>query len=179
MGTGIGHDITAIIDEETSNPIILNDFYSSNLDTYKSGKVNYTLRNLSDGKHTIRLKAWDVYNNSGEGYTEFYVSNSNQLKIDHVLNYPNPFTTNTDFYFEHNALGDVLTIRIQIFTISGKLVKTIDNIQNTENNRSNPIPWNGLDEYNDRLATGTYIYKLIVTNSRGQKAEKFEKIVIL
>ena len=179
VGNGIGHDIVAVIDENTANSITLNDYYESELNSYQKGTVSYNLSNLSEGKHTLRLKVWDVYNNSGEGVTEFYVSNSSGFNIEHVLNYPNPFTTNTDFYFDHNAIGQQLEVRIQVFTISGKLVKTIDYIDQGESYRAGPINWNGKDDFGDRIGKGTYIYKVKVTNAFGQSVEKFEKIVIL
>ena len=179
VGNGIGHDIVAVIDENTANSITLNDYYESELDSYQKGSVSYNLSNLAEGKHTLRLKVWDVYNNSGEGVTEFYVSNSSGFKIEHVLNYPNPFTTNTDFYFDHNAIGQQLEVRIQVFTITGKLVKTIDYIDQGESYRAGPINWNGKDDYGDRIGKGTYIYKVKVTNAFDQSVEKFEKIVIL
>ena len=179
VGNGIGHDIVAVLDENTSNTITLNDFYESDLDSYQKGTVSYNLSNLSEGKHTLRLKVWDVYNNSSEAFTEFVVSNSDGFTINHVLNYPNPFTTNTDFYFDHNAIGQKLEVRIQVFTIAGKLVKTIDHIEQSESYKSQPINWDGKDQYGDRIGKGTYIYKIKVTNGSGQTAEKFEKIVIL
>jgi len=179
VGSGIGHDIVAVIDENTANSLTLNEYYEAELDSYQKGSISYALSNLSEGKHTLRLKAWDVYNNSGEAYTEFVVSNSGDFKIEHVLNYPNPFTTNTDFYFDHNAIGQQLTIRIQVFTVSGKLVKTIDLLEQSDSYKVGPINWDGRDDYGDRIGKGTYIYKVKVTNSFGQTVEKFEKIVIL
>jgi hypothetical protein len=179
VGNGIGHDIVAVIDENTANSINLNDYYESELNSYQKGAISYNLNSLSEGKHTLRLKVWDVYNNSSEAVTEFYVSKSSTFNIEHVLNYPNPFTTNTDFYFDHNALGQQLEVRIQIFTISGKLVKTIDHLEQSDGYRAGPINWNGRDQYGDRIGKGTYIYKVKVTNSFGQTIEKFEKIVIL
>lgn len=179
VGNGIGHDITAVIDENTANSITLNEYYESELDSYKKGIISYNLSNLPEGKHTLRLKVWDVYNNSSEAFTEFVVSNSSGFDIKRVLNYPNPFTTNTDFYFDHNALDQQLTVRIQIFTISGKLVKTIDHIEPPNGYRAGPINWNGRDEYGDRIGKGTYVYKIKVTNDFDQTVEKFEKVVIL
>lgn len=179
VGSGIGHDIVAVIDENTSNSITLNEYYESDIDSYQKGSVSYALNNLPEGKHTLRLKAWDVYNNSNEAYTEFTVSNSGEFQIKNVLNYPNPFTTNTDFYFEHNALGQNIDVRIQIFTVSGKLVKTIDHSELSESYRIGPINWDGRDQFGDRIGKGTYIYKVKATNGSGNTVEKFEKIVIL
>lgn len=179
VGTGIGHDLSAILNDNSSQEIILNDFYESDLDTYKSGTVRYQLENMEEGLHKIRLKAWDVHNNSGEGYTEFVVAESEEFALSHILNYPNPFTTHTEFSFEHNQVCAFLNVQIQVFTISGKLVKTINTISNTNGFRVEPISWNGLDDYGDQLARGVYVYKVKVRNPAGEKVEKFEKLVIL
>ena len=65
------------------------------------------------------------------------------LILDHVLNYPNPFTTYTQFFFEHNQPSSDLDILVQIFTISGKLVKTIDYQSPASGYRVGPIEWDG------------------------------------
>ncbi|MCB0503796.1 MAG: oxidoreductase, partial [Bacteroidetes bacterium] len=114
VGSGIGHDIEAVLDNDNQNSIILNDFYESDLNSYQSGQVLYPLELIPPGTHDVSVKAWDVYNNSGEGYTEFVVAETAELALEHVLNYPNPFTTSTNFIFEHNRKGDVLDVRIQV-----------------------------------------------------------------
>lgn len=179
VGTGIGHDITAILDGNTANPIVLNDAYQSDINTYKSGTVTYQFNSLSEGSHTLKFKVWDVYNNSSEAETEFVVAKSAEIALDHVLNYPNPFTTHTQFFFEHNQVCNTLDVQIQIFTVSGKLVKTIWEQVATEGYRISPIDWDGRDDYGDRLAIGTYIYRVKVKTSEGNTIEKFEKLVIL
>jgi len=178
-GSGIGHDITAVIDGKVEDKIILNEFYESDIDTYKSGKLKYQMQNLSEGKHTIEIKAWDVYNNSATTTLEFEVKNEAEITIDHVLNYPNPFTTYTEFWFEHNQALSSLDVQVQVYTVSGRLVKTINQKIQTDGYRGDPIPWDGKDDYGDRLARGVYIYKLRVQASDGSSAEKFEKLVIL
>ena len=179
VGTGIGHDIVAVLDANTTNSIVLNEFYESDVDSYQRGSIRYPLSKLSEGKHTLRIKVWDVYNNSGEAYTEFVVANSADLALDHVLNYPNPFTTNTDFYFEHNKPGQELQVRIQVFTVSGRSVKTIDGLYLSDGYRIGPINWNGRDEYGDKIGRGVYVYRVKVTAPSGEVADEFEKLVIL
>ena len=178
-GNGIGHDITLIIDGNTANPVILNNFYEADLDTYQSGKVSYQLSELEPGNHQATFKVWDVNNNSAEQTLEFVVVEDQEIGISHLLNYPNPFTTNTDFYFEHNQVCNMMDVKIEIFTVSGKLVKTIMKNVNTTAFRSEGINWNGRDEYGDKLGRGVYVYRLSVETPDGKKAEKLEKLVIL
>lgn len=179
VGNGIGHDLTAVIDNDTQQPIILNEFYETDLDTYKSGEVRYQLPELAEGNHTLSLKAWDVHNNSSSTSIDFVVANNSSIALDHVLNYPNPFTTSTEFMFEHNQVCTTLDVRLQIFTVSGKLVKTIEQQVLQDGFRSQPIPWNGTDDFGDRIGKGVYVYRLEVRNEDGQLAEHYEKLVVL
>ena len=179
VGNGVGHDLLAVLDGNTANPIVLNEYYSSNLDSYQSGKIEYNFSKLEKGRHTLSLKVWDVNNNSSEVSIDFTVQEKEELSLDHVLNYPNPFTTKTEFYFEHNQICTDLEVQIQIFTVSGKLVKTINQLVLTEGFRSEGISWNGLDDFGDQLAKGVYIYMIKVKSPDGKIAEKTEKLVIL
>ena len=179
LGSSIGHDITVVLDENSSKPIILNDYYEANLNSYQSGKVRFPFDELAEGNHRLTFKAWDIQNNSAIVSTDFVVAPSAELALKHVLNYPNPFTSTTKFYLEHNQACNPLKITIQIFTISGKVVKTIQRSVTCEGFRPEGIDWDGKDEFGDKLARGVYIYKLAIINTENQKAEKTEKLVIL
>ena len=179
VGSGIGHDITAIVDDNTRDILVLNDYYKAEIDSYQEGRIEYLFSELEEGNHNIRLKVWDVYNNSNEEYLEFVVASSAKLAIKNVMNYPNPFTDNTSFFFDHNRPNENLEVLIQIFTVSGKLIKTIDTIINADSFRSEAIPWNGLDDFGDKIGRGVYIYRILVKAEDRQKAEKIEKLVIL
>lgn len=179
-GTSLGHDISAVLDEDYSNPILLNDYYSATLNDYTSGKIVYPLNELSDGVHTLTLKVWDVNNNSGKAYTEFIVANNAKLAISHVYNYPNPFTTKTNFLFNHNKMNENLEVLVRVYTISGKLIKTIQtDVVSIGNNKSTPIEWDGLDDFGDKIGRGVYVYQLEVKSTNGETARKLEKLVIL
>ena len=179
VGSSIGHDLLAVLDEKTEQAIVLNDLYEADLDTYRSGQVRYRLSDLEEGQHTLRLKAWDAFNNSTESTTDFVVAASAEMALAHVLNYPNPFTTRTEFFFEHNRPCSTLEVQVQIFTVNGRLVKTLSRQLACEGYRSEGLPWDGLDDFGDKLARGVYIYRLSVATPEGEQADKFEKLVIL
>jgi len=185
-GSSIGHDLTAVLDGNVLETLVLNEFYESAQGDARKGEAIYPLRNLSTGRHTLQVKGWDVANNPGEGYTEFVVAEDGQAALAHVLNYPNPFTTNTYFQFEHNLASQILDVQVSIFSVSGRLVKTIQQtITNNDGFRvSNDVQWDGNDEYGDPLARGVYLYRVKVrgtdaigTSSTAQS--DFEKLVIL
>jgi hypothetical protein len=182
--SGIGHDIVAILDGDESNPYKLNDYYQSDVDNYQSGKVTYPFRDLEPGLHTLTFKAWDVYNNSSTSEIQFVVYNQNEsLVIENVLNYPNPFVNYTEFWFNHNSSG-VLDVSVQIFTVSGKLVRTLNGqtLGGSKNTSSvsRDITWDGRDDFGDKIGKGVYVYKLTVrSNEINKQVEKYQKLVIL
>tara|TARA_B100000959_G_scaffold14150_1_gene13886 strand:- start:376 stop:4206 length:3831 start_codon:yes stop_codon:yes gene_type:complete len=180
--SGIGHDIVAVLDDDVANSFRLNDYYEANLDDYQNGTINYPLRDISPGLHTLSLKAWDVYNNSSTSEIQFVVHDQDlELVISNVLNYPNPFINYTEFWFNHNSSSD-LSVSIQIFTISGKLVKTINGYINTSNSSSlsRDLSWDARDDFGDKVAKGVYIYRLTVRSDQiGKQVSKTEKLVIL
>lgn len=176
-GVNIGHDATTTLDNGDIK--ILNDFFEPDLNTYKSGTFEYPYSKLEEGKHTVKVKIWDAVNNSGEETLEFFVTSSAEIALKHILNYPNPFTTSTEFLFEHNQYNTNLEVLVQIFTVSGKLVKTLESSFYANGFRNIPIHWDGLDDYGSRIGRGVYIYKITVRNEQMQQAEAFEKLVIL
>ena len=180
--SGVGHDILATIDSDDINAIILNNYYVADVDDYKNGTVNYQLDNLQPGQHTLKIKAWDVYNNSSISEIDFMVFNENEkLVLDKVLNYPNPFVDFTEFWFSHNS-SSLLDVKIEIFTISGRLVKTITGNTNFsgDSNFSRELIWDGRDDFGDKVAKGIYVYKLSVRSElTNMQTSKIEKLVIL
>lgn len=179
VGTGIGHDITVVLNDETSNAKVLNQFYEADLDTYQSGSLRYQFERLEPGLHTLTFKAWDVNNNSSEAKLEFTVQESQDVALRHVLNYPNPFTTSTTFMFEHNQVCAALETKIEIFTVTGRLVRTIHQDVQTQGFRVEGIPWDGRDDFGDQLAKGVYVYRVSVRNPDGNMATEMQKMYLL
>ncbi|CAN5229639.1 type IX secretion system sortase PorU [soil metagenome] len=180
-GTGVGHEIIATIDTNPRQTIVLNEFYQSDLDDFRKGRIEYPLEDLPQGSYTLNVRAWDVYNNPEEATIFFAVADSDQLEIRNAYNYPNPMSRNTRFVFEHNQPGNLLDISIRIYTLSGLPVMHLQESQISSNSYAN-IEWNGLDRDYDRLANGTYIYVLRVgadTPEGKQTQEKIEKLVII
>lgn len=178
--SGIGHDLVALLDGDETNPYILNDYYETELDNYKKGKIRFPFRNLSKGLHTITLKAWDVYNNFVTAEIQFLVVDDGNITLKNVLNYPNPFVSYTQFWFTHNKPFEPLDVQVQIMTITGKIVKTINQSVTTDGFLSREVTWDGKDDFGDRIGKGVYIYKLTVRSTlTNKKSEKIEKLVIL
>lgn len=176
----IGHAITVVVDGDEGNPIQLNEFYESEIGDFTKGNVKYTMRELEPGAHTLKVKVWDTYNNPSEKSLSFTVTESSEFVLENVLNYPNPFVNYTEFWFSHNQPNEVLDVIIYVYTVSGKLVKSIQETVQTIGSLSRSISWDGKDDFGEKVGKGVYVYKVHVTNvSTGASAEKFEKLVLL
>ena len=159
-GISIGHDITATLEDQNGEKIVLNEFYTPTVDKLGEGTVEYEMPTLEPGPHKLYLKAWDILNNSSEEVTEFVVASAEEGFIENVYNYPNPFSTNTQFMFDHDLTSANIDIVVNIYTISGKLVKSIVDNRFTSGTRLDDINWDGRDDYGNKLAKGIYLYKI-------------------
>ena len=178
--SGIGHDIIGILDGDETKPYIMNDYYQTELDDYKKGRIYFPLRNLTAGLHTITFKAWDVYNNPITSEIQFVVVGNENMALENVLNYPNPFVSYTEFWFSHNKPFEPLEVQVQVMTITGKIVWTKNQTVTSTGFLSRDITWDGKDDFGDRIGKGVYVYKLTVKSTlSNKKAEKIEKLVIL
>lgn len=177
-GSGIGHNITAILDDDNSNIINLNDYFEPDIDSFRGGKITYPFYDLPDGQHTLTLKAWDNYNNSNDKTIAFIVNRKAELNIYQVYNFPNPFKTTTTFTFDHTRPGDILDLYLEIYDLSGRLVQTYKNQVTTEITSLPFLTWNGDDLQGNRLSSGMYVYSLKITDSKGNVAIKQQKLVI-
>jgi hypothetical protein len=173
---GIGHLLAATI----SNPehvLDLTDYYRSDRDTYKSGLVSYSLSGLADGKHTLLVKAWDIYNNSSQADVQFDVRSSTGLAIFDMVNYPNPFAHSTFFTFQRNAV-DPIDVEVKVYSQAGRLLNDLMTYSITD--RFVQIPWNGRDKEGSELANGIYFYKVIVRSSDHQNSlETIGKLAVM
>ena len=178
--SGIGHDIVAILDGKITEPYVLNEYYTTELDNYKKGKIVFNFKKLALGLHTITFKAWDVYNNLVTAEIQFIVVGDENITLTNVLNYPNPFVNYTQFWFTHNRPFEPLEVQVQVMTITGKIIWTRNETINTTGFLSREISWDGKDDFGDKIGKGVYVYKLTVKSVlTDSKTEKYEKLVIL
>jgi len=178
IGNGIGHDIVAILDNETDSPFILNDFYQSDLSTYRSGVISFPFHNLAQGPHTLKLKVWDVNNNSSEVTTEFVVASSEGLTLGRFDAWPNPMKDKITLEIEHNQAGQELIAQLDIYTLSGNRAASLNRRIFAEGFRTTSFEWDGRGSDGHLLSSGFYIGRLKITTLSGLSSEKSVKIVI-
>lgn len=179
-GNSIGHDITArITGPDFDEEVILNEYYTAAANNYKQGEVRYPLSKLAPGVYKVTAKAWDIANNSVEGETEFRVVETRNEKLHRVYNYPNPFTDNTEFSFEHDLAGLDVEIELKIYTINGRLVKSVSERRIAEGYRISMFEWDTREDYGSNLASGVYVYQITMTapNEGLRRDSGYQKMV--
>ena len=176
---GIGHDIIAVLDNDYSHSIGLNDYYEPDTNSYSSGSIRYPFNDLATGFHSLLLKAWNVYDISAEKEIFFWVSDQQIPLVQQVKNFPNPMRTTTTFMFSSmNVTGDVI-VEILIYTYTGQLIKTIERKVNETTADTKFILWDGNGENGQPLSSGIYPYRVILKGSNGSFAQASQKLVIV
>jgi len=156
-GNVLGHDLSIWIDDNPV-PIVLNNYFVADVDTYKSGRIQFALPTLSEGLHSIIIKVWDLFGNSSSDTLQFEVPKSNLLMIKNATNFPNPFVEKTRFSFEINQIGATDQVLFEVFDWAGHLLYAQNVLQAMNQNRIY-FDWDGKTTPGIRLSPGIYFYK--------------------
>jgi hypothetical protein len=163
--SGVGHRIEAWLNNASQSTDLTN-YYTSKLDSYREGSIQYQLQNVPEGQNTIRVRAWNSFDNSGSAETAFQVATSDRLTVTDVFNYPNPFgASGTEFTFRQNQTSP-LAVTVKIYTVAGRLIRTLDAY--APGDSFVRVPWDGRDRDGDVIANGVYLYKLVVRTADGR-----------
>ena len=177
-GFGISNSITATLDNE--EVFILNDFYTASKDNFRQGWVIFPLDDLSQGRHVLRLKAWDTHNNPSETEIEFFVANPDNLVVTELRNSPNPVRLSTLFSFKHNRAGEDLEANLQIISSMGELVHNLDFEIDDSLPDVDLFEWNATSSTGQKLLPGIYLYRLTVRSILdGAKGQQFQKLILI
>jgi len=163
--SGVGHRIEAWLNNASQSTDLTN-YYTSTLNSYRAGSIQYQLQSVPEGKNTIRVRAWNSFDNSGSAETTFQVASSDRLSVTDVFNYPNPFGgSGTEFTFRQNQTSP-LAVTVKIYTVAGRLIRTLDAY--APGDSFVKVPWDGRDRDGDVIANGVYLYKLVVRTADGR-----------
>ena len=155
-----GHEIELRLDDQVHK---LTDFFSNQQGDYRSGILGYQLPLLEPGKHTVRLKAWDTFNNSAHAEIQVEVKEGGQFTLSEVLFHPNPMQDSGHFtYFLAEAANQVF---IRVYSLAGRL---IDELEGSTRLGYNQVEWSP----SAALANGTYLYQIEVSRPEGSLVQE-------
>ena len=178
-GSGIGHDLTGYLDNDQNNSFVLNNYFENDFNNYMRGRIVYNLSGLIDGTHNLTVKAWDNYNNSSEKSVLFLVKSGENFILNNLINYPNPFFTETNITAEHNRPDADLDITVNIYSMNGELIKIIKTSASPTGYVLPPIRWNGNDDGGRRVGRGIYPYSVTITTNSGETTRVSGRMIIL
>ena len=171
VGTGIGHDLLLIIDDDPKQTYVLNNYFSASNNSYQEGQVSYKMAEQSEGAHTLTFRAWDLYNNSSTASLNFQVVKGLDPKIAEVTTYPNPVSKtgvmNVNIQYDRSHEASETTI--YLYDISGKMVYTY--VQSGVDG----ITWN-MSQI--AINPGMYVYQVKIKSANSNYVSKAGKIIV-
>ena len=177
-GAGIGHDMTLIIDGDIDKTYNLNDNFTFDYESYTSGQTFYALPALSEGKHTLKFRAWDILNNPSTTTLDFVVKKSIQPNIVDVYATNNPARESTTFVVAHNFCGAELELVIDIMDTSGRLLWSTSE-RGIATTNTIAYKWDLTTDSGAKLNTGIYLYRIKLSSNGSSYASKTQKILII
>lgn len=177
VGSGMGHDITAMLDENPNDLYILNDFYQTDIADAQRGFITYTFPTLTPGYHTLTMKAWNIYNYSNSASIDFYVRNNDTLTIGRFFGYPNPSSSQTAIHLEYNAPSTIESAVVTIYNMNGQVVRIFSPTVDRDAFVLNPIVWDFSNAHGVKVQDGIYVVRALLTTSDGETKAATCKVV--
>ena len=177
-GSGIGHDLQLIIDNDASQTYTLNDYFQYDFGDYQRGTVGFSIPTLSSGQHKLQFRAWDVLNNSSVAELSFYVDGSQEPSLLSVDCTRNPAVTTTTFIVTHDRVGTPMSVELDIYDMSGRQLWRHTETGTSATN-TYTIDWDLCIDGGHRLPTGVYLYRIALSSDGSSQVSKAKKLVIL
>lgn len=176
VGNGIGHDLVAIVDNELLQTYVLNTYYTPDFGNYTKGTVRFSLPRLSEGKHKLLFRAWDMKNNSSSSELEFTVNYN--LKPDFDITCQSPAKDQTTFIITHDRPEAQLELDVAVYDAAGREVWFHQENGSSEGNVYT-LDWNLTSNGGQRLQPGIYFFRASIASAGSKQTTKSRKIVIL
>lgn len=177
-GTGIGHDMTLVIDGSPAMTYNLNDSFSFDYGSYQSGKVGFAIPTLATGSHKLMFRSWDVLNNPSVAELSFVVDDKLAPGVYDIAATDNPVRSTTTFIVSHDRAGMPLDVEIEIFDLSGRKVATAKTNETAQGNTT-LVRWDACSVGGSAVSTGVYLYRARITTAEGMMTSKAKKLIVL
>lgn len=160
--SGIGHQMSLVIDEKTSISG-LSQYFVPSTDGSASGTITYPLEELAEGKHTLRLRVWDTSGNSVSRTINFEVGRNVAPVIHDVYTDVNPASVSANFYVSHNRPEVMADVTVTVYNLMGQAIWSGKVSGRSDSFISTPVTWDLTDYSGRRVARGIYLYRAAIT----------------
>ncbi len=161
------------INNNLASKIDLRDHFVYDRNSFTSGEFSVDV-SFPESENTVTLNVADNYYNQTNQTVTLRVEQHDQVALENFLIYPNPLTNDGSIWFTFD-LTNAGTVDIKIYTIAGRLIKTIEDVSCQAG--YNQIHWDVLDNYMDEISNGVYLVKAIVSSGSAAD-ENVERFVI-
>lgn len=177
VGSGLGHDITAMLDQNPNSIITLNDLYEPDINDDRCGTIRYNFSSLAPGRHTIRVKAWNIFNYSVQDEISFVVKGSDETYTN-LQAMPNPAIDRVWLRLETNNSSCFSSAELDIFDIHGRLIAKFIPPVNSGSFVVGPVCWDLTNGNGNRVIPGVYLARITAITSDGNKIAENCKIIV-
>ena len=174
-GSGVGHDITAMIDNSEPMTYSLNSYFTPTVGSYQNGTVTFSIPELEDGHHTLTLRAFDILNNTSAVTIDFFVNQSTAPDIfDLFVN--SPVRDQAVFTIVNDRPQSNINLKLDVYDVTGRSVwSTQEN--NFSTSSTYTFTWN-LSETDSHLPAGIYIVKAQLSSAGSHTATTAKKFIV-
>lgn len=175
-GVSLGHNIELCIDNKTNEIISLNDYFSYDFGSYRTGQVTYTMPQLDRGEHQLTLRVWDVAGNATTQSLNFTIGDAPADGFS--LNITKPVAKTTTNIIIHNSNNNLPTnYTIEAYDLNGRCVWLH---RSTSESKSHYLySWNLTDINGSRLPAGIYLLKAKAESDGLKQETKAQRIIVL
>lgn len=176
VGAGIGHDITIKLNNDPNKTYVLNNYYESTLNDYKSGIVKYQFEPLEPGLYHLAFKAWNLQNISSSAEIDFVIREKSIPEISDFSISPNPASDYVDLTLLYDRPEIPVDVEFILYDMQGRQYWNSKATVSTEGTYTSHIDLSG--KIGDQIRPGIYLIKAIITTTEGTYDTKTQKLLV-
>lgn len=171
-GSGIGHDLLLTIDNSSDQSWNLNEVFVTTGGDFRQGSIHYKMAEMTEGKHTLSFRAWDLLNNSTTKTLDFEVVKNMAPEVFDIISYPNPVRSAETLHINivHDRPESILEIEINIFDVSGRRVYS------TQETCTTSLTIQPQEAF---CGGGVYLYQMRIRTQNSEYTTKTRKIIVI
>lgn len=176
LSNAIGHNISLVLDG--TDVYDMAPYFKNEGSSNKQGSVMFRFPQMSDGKHTLEFRVWDVFNNSAVSNLDFVVTDDYTPAIYSFEIWGNPARNNTKFVVSTNTPGSDINVVFRVYSLTGALVWSTQRNGAADTLSKYIYEWDLNSYRGGRLLPGIYICTAQISVNGQQSSIKAQKLIV-